>query len=667
MNKKFLLVLFSVMSLQLVDGFAQCFWATQAGGIGEDYGYAIGTDSIGNVYSAGSFTGTADFDPSASSFILNSSGGRDIYLLKLDGQRNFIWAKKIGGVSDDEPRDLHVDKNGDLYVTGYFKSSSDFDPSNNNYNLNSSGLKDVFIAKYDSSGSIQWAFGFGGVADDEGNSVSIDGFGSLYLTGTFQGNVDFNPGTSNSNLISNGGTDVFVSKFKTNGFFESALRFGGTSDDVGRCVKADFNGNLLVAGFFQSSVDFNPGSSIQMGVSNGGYDCFISKFDSSGIMIWSNQFGGNQSEGINSMDIDNHGGIYCTGFFSSSTDFDPGPSVSLLTPFSGSVGYPDVFISKFNSAGNLKWVGGMGGNTVDVGSDLVCDQFGNAYLTGRFSGVCDFNPGSGTFNLTSPSLTAGLYTDAFICKIDSSGIFVWAKRIGGKQHDWGNGISLDVFGNIFSTGYFSGLSGFDPNATAFPVGYTMTSYGSYDAFISKIISNQISLQPQDLIVNLGSNAVFSVLSNPFANYQWQVKTGNSFSDLVNSVQFSGVNSSTLNVNNVSSLNNFQQFRCVVGSIGCSDTSDIATLTVNLNSSIYSIEQDSFAKIYPSPTKDNIRITTHFTNYPYDFILVDSSGKISKHGKIDSPDIELKLNGLKAGLYLLMISNKYTFRFALLDE
>lgn len=666
MNKKLFLVLFFVMSLRLVEGLAQCFWATQAGGIGEDYGYAIGTDSTGNVYSVGSFTGSADFDPSSSSFLLNSSGGRDIYLLKLDGNRSFIWAKKIGGVFDDEPKDLFVDKNGDLYVTGYFKSSADFDPSNNSLNLNSLGLKDVFVAKYDSSGSMQWAFGFGGAADDEGNSVSIDGFGSIYLTGTFQGNVDFNPSPSNSNLISNGGTDVFVSKFKTNGLFERVLKFGGAADDIGKCVKTDLNGNLFVAGCFQGSVDFNPGSSVQMGSSNGSYDCFISKFDSLGIMNWSNQFGGNQSEGINSMDIDNLGNIYCTGFFSSSTDFDPGPSISLLTPFSGSVGYPDIFISKFNSSGVLKWVGGMGGNTVDVGTDLICDQFGNSYLTGRFSGICDFNPGPGIFNLTSPSLTAGLYTDAFICKIDSSGIFVWAKRIGGKQHDWGNGISLDAFGNIFSTGYFSGLSGFDPNATAFPVGYTMTSNGSYDAFISKIILNQIIQQPQDLTVNLGSNAVFSVLSNPFANYQWQVKTGNSFSDLISSVQFSGVNTSTLNINNVGSINNLQQFRCLVGSVGCSDTSEIATLAVNLNSSIYAIEQDSFVKIYPSPTKDKIRITTHFANYPYDFMLVDGLGKISKQGMIDSPDIELNLTGLKAGLYVLMISNRYAFRIALLE-
>ena len=187
------------------------------GGASSEYGYSIAVDSSGNVYTTGYFQGTVDFDPGTGTSNLTSAGSTDVFVSKLDSSGNFVWAKRLGGASSDYGYSIAVDSSGNVYTTGYFEGTADFDPGAGTSNLTSAGSGDVFVSKLDSSGALVWAKGFGGTSNDRGQSIAVDSSGNVYTTGYFAGTVDFDPGAGTSNLTSAGGDDVFVLKLTSSG------------------------------------------------------------------------------------------------------------------------------------------------------------------------------------------------------------------------------------------------------------------------------------------------------------------------------------------------------------------------------------------------------------------------------------------------------------------
>ena len=178
-------------------------------------GQAVSVDSSGNVYSTGWFNGTADFDPGAGTFNLINSGqfGADIFISKLDSDGNFVWAKGMGGTTSDVGYGISIDASGNVYTTGSFGGTADFDPGAGTFNLTSSGGSDIFINKLNNNGDFVWAKAMGDASDDFGNAISVDSSGNIYTTGSFQGTVDFDPGdVGTSNLTSAGFEDIFISK-----------------------------------------------------------------------------------------------------------------------------------------------------------------------------------------------------------------------------------------------------------------------------------------------------------------------------------------------------------------------------------------------------------------------------------------------------------------------
>ena len=128
------------------------------------------------------------------------------------------------GVTADDP--------GNVYVTGSFWSTVDFDPGPGTDEHSSSGWDDAFLSKFDANGDFQWACSWGGGANDHGYGVAIDGSGNVYVTGYFFGTVDFDPGEG-EDAHSAFGLDVVLSKFDSNGNFQWARTWGGAGD--GRC------------------------------------------------------------------------------------------------------------------------------------------------------------------------------------------------------------------------------------------------------------------------------------------------------------------------------------------------------------------------------------------------------------------------------------------------
>lgn len=451
-------------------------WAKSMGGVYDDHGNSLSTDTSGNVYITGVFSGTADLDPGAATFNLISNGSYDVFIQKLDAGGNLIWAKSIGGTHVDEGHSIANDDAGNVYITGRYHDTVDFDPGTASFNLISGGGSDIFVLKLSTNGNFLWAKSMEGVGlhSNYGYSITTDTSENVYITGVYSGTVDFNPGVATFNLISNGADDVFVQKLDANGNFIWAKSMGGTGNDGGIPFITNTFGNLLIAGLFKNTVDFDPGTATFNLTSNGTWDVFIQKLDTDGNFIWAKSIGSASHEAYCSIALDGSGNIYVTGNYSDTMDSDPGAATFNLI----SNGFYDIFILKLDTDGNFIWAKSIGGMHPDLNPSITTDTSGNVFVIGNYMGTIDFDPNVGTFNLTSQG-----YYDFFIEMLDSSGNFIWVKSIGSTNDDRGLSITTSITGNLYVTGHYFETVDFDAGVVA----YNLTSNGGQDIFIQKFV------------------------------------------------------------------------------------------------------------------------------------------------------------------------------------
>ena len=403
-----------------------------------------------------------------------------MFILNQTYAQDFEWAKQMGGSAIDVANSIAIDSLGNVYTTGYFYGTADFDPGSGTHYLSSTGISDIFIQKLDLNGNLIWVKRMGGTSCDAGNAIAIDGLGNIYTVGCFMNTVDFDPGNSVYNLTSVAGSkDIFIQKLDANGNFIWAKKMGGNYYDIIHSLVINSSGNIYTTGTFYGTADFDPGSGVYNLTSAGENDIFIQKLDNNGNNIWAKRIGGTSYDRGNSIALDDLGNVYTTGYFSDTVDFDTGSGTYTLI---STLGQKDLFIQKLDSNGAFLWANGNGiGVSYDeFESFIAIDGVGDIYTTGRFKSTVDFDPGSGTFNMTSLGLS-----DIFIQKVDFNGNFIWAKQMGGVGEDYGLSIAIDGLGNIYTTGYFNGSADFDPGSSTF----NMTSLGLGDIFIQKINAN----------------------------------------------------------------------------------------------------------------------------------------------------------------------------------
>jgi hypothetical protein len=469
--KKISLFLYTIIySLNVFAQGPSFLWAKGMGGTSSDISQSVAVDASGNVYTAGGFNGTVDFDPGAGVYNLTSVGSNDIFICKLDASGNFVWAKAMGGTGFDFSNDIKIDDSGNIFTTGSFSYTTDFDPGTGVYNLTSAGNDDIFISKLDASGNFVWAKALGGTNTDEGQCMVVDASGNVFTTGTFSGTADFDPGLGTFNLTSAGFWDAFISKFDGSGNFVWAKAIRGTSDDISYSIALDIAGNIYTTGLFGDTADFDPGVGVYNLTSAGNDDIFISKLDSSGNFVWAKIMGESGTEQSFSIALDVYGNVYTTGSFENTIDIDPGPGIFNLT----SAGNFDIFIAKLDSSGNLLWAKSMGGIGADHAFDIALDSSGSVYTVGRFQNTADFDPGVGVYNITS---AGGI--DIFISKLDSSGNFVWAKVAGGTGSDSAASATITSSNKVLVTGSFS-----SPTIT-FDL-TTLVNVGSGDIYVASL-------------------------------------------------------------------------------------------------------------------------------------------------------------------------------------
>ncbi len=476
------LTLTFLLAILSVTLFSQTFqWAKQMGGTTNDECHSVAIDASGNVYTTGFFSGTVDFDPGVGTYNLTSAGLEDIFVSKLDANGNFVWAKKIGDISYDEGRAITTDLNGNIYITGYFGFTVDFNPGSATYNLTSAGNADIFVLKLNSNGTFLWARGMGGADYEESNAIAVDDAGNIYTTGNYTSSpADFDPGAGTCNLTT-GYEEIFISKLDASGNFIWAKQLGGPGIDRCFSIALDNNGNVYTTGVFEGTADFDPGSGTYNLVTNGAQDIFISKLSTNGNLVWAKHMGGLSQDDGYSITVDANENVYTTGVFSGTADFDPDTGIYNLT-------YGNIFVSKLDINGNFVWARQMGGSNGGSGYSIALDSFGNIYSTGYFTSGGDFDPGQGVYNLIGMG-----GNDVYISKLDNNGNFMWAQKMGGTYYyDHGYSIITDSIGNIYIAGIFEDVADFNP-----PLSTYLTSNGGTDNFVVKYNNSGVGISGID--------------------------------------------------------------------------------------------------------------------------------------------------------------------------
>ncbi|MBS1683050.1 MAG: IPT/TIG domain-containing protein, partial [Bacteroidetes bacterium] len=312
------------------DASGNAIWSDRFHTI-QSYGQAIVLDASGNPILTGGFSGTVDFDPGAGVQSVTSNGGADLFILKLDIDGNFLWVQTTGGTGGEGGRSLALDASGNIIVAGIYSGTTDLNPGAAVNSFTAAGSLDIFILKLDATGNYIWAKSIGNTNNDYSTSVAVNTSGAVFLTGYFLGSVDFDPDAGVTTLTSGVYTDIFLMRLNANGSFGWAYSFGGSDNDEGRSITTDVGGNLIFSGFFNGTVDFDPGAGVRNLVSIGQtnyQNMFIAKLNESGQLIWAQEIASTTQTSSTvrgyTISTDTTGDILLGGTAGGTTDFDFG-------------------------------------------------------------------------------------------------------------------------------------------------------------------------------------------------------------------------------------------------------------------------------------------------------------------------------------------------------
>lgn len=359
------------------------------------------------------------------------------------------WVEAIKGNSADRGRDIAVDGAGNTYVTGFFSDSPDFD-DDGQANATSSGDYDVFLAKYDASGTFQWVTtAGGGIGRDRGVSIALDDAGFLYITGYFSGEADFT-GDGQADVTAAGGTndeDIYVAKYDGMGTLQWVRSAGSSfAPESGKGIAVTSTGDVFVSGNISGDADFDGDGQSDVTAPGAG-DIFLAKYNGAGTLQWVQAAGGFLIDEGLGVDVDDSGNSYVTGVIFGSADFD-GDGQSDVSAGSGFA--QNAFVAKYDNSGGLLWVNAAGSSQTSRGEDIAVSGAGVSVITGSFQGSADFD-GDGQSDVTSIGSA-----DIFVSKYDATGALQWVRGAGGTEFDTGFGISINDAGVTYVTGGYQG-------------------------------------------------------------------------------------------------------------------------------------------------------------------------------------------------------------------
>lgn len=608
------------------DALGNYVWAKSIVGTESAGVYDISVDNHGFIYFTGRFHGTIDMDPGAGVSTITAVGGSDVYVCKWDTSGALVWAKNMGGFGHDEPRALTTDHDGNVYITGGFQGTADFDPGNGVANLVAVSGYDIFICKLNASGGYEWAKGMGGITYflEFGHDVVTDDAGNVYFTGVFADAVDFDPGNGTHIMTTSGpmNTNAFVCKLNEQGQFAWARQIGNRmgATESGFGIALDTSG-VYVMGIFSNTVDFDPGPGIAPLQSHGGSDIFVCKLDTAGQYVWAGNMGGSEGEtgvlgrGITTSNLGS--GIYVVFGFTGEADLDPG-STSFNVHAKSRIGEDDgedYAIVKICPSGSFLWGGTVASYDYEIGMSGdgisgVSVVNGNVYLAGWYEDSVDVDITSDSSFLYAVGTMSG--TSSFPVQ----NVFI------SKTSD------VDTISSVISMD--TCMMPFIWN------GQTFSESGSYILYLSNVsgcdslVSLQLTISAMNPEITVDEYVLGTTVS--YDSYQW----------LLNGVPVVGATDSVYTV-----LEN-GDYQVVVADGPCMDTS--AVYTVN---NVGISDRDDFeqkVRIYPNPAQDMVYI---LSPVPVNITLMSVEGRLIR--EVEEAK-SISISDLAVGVYLLKVKD-----------
>lgn len=453
-------------------------YSTYLGGSNHDLAYSMVKDESGQIYITGE-TNASDFDITPGAYQIVYAGGLyDIFVTKLHPAYGLIFSTFIGGSDEDEGRSIALDKDRNIYITGY-TFSADYPISSNAFQPIYGGNVDILVTKIDSTGaSLMYSTFLGGNSADIALSITVDKDLCAYITGYSGNNFPVTPGAFQT--VYKGSTDAIVTKLNPLGTgLVFSMYLGGTEYDAGYDIAVDSLKNVYVVGSTNSNDFPSTGGSYQQSIA-GDKDVFITKIDSLGdVLHFSTYLGGSNDDEGHAIAIDQYNNVYVTGV-TFSQDFD----VTIDAYQMNNAGAFDVFISKIQHNGqNLLYSTYLGGNSVETAFDIQVDQHGRICITGStYSSDFDI-----TTNAYQSQKDGG--ADVFITLIKPSYVgLLYSSFLGGNLDETGKALALTPNGDVYVAGYTSSTN-FDVTVDA----YQSVLSGYTNVFLSQLCLSGIRL------------------------------------------------------------------------------------------------------------------------------------------------------------------------------
>jgi len=418
------------------------------------------------------------------------------YVVGTTGNGNLIWAKRVVGSSYDWGSGITTLSDNSTVVTGYFRGTATFGLGETNQTiLTSAGYDDIFIARYNQNGTLAWTKRAGGssgypegglgitILPEGGLGITTLSDNSTVVTGDFYGTATFGPGEANQTVLTSAGcSDIFIARYNPNGTLAWAKSAEGSYGlDYGLGITTLSDNSTVVTGNFWVQATFGPGETNQTFLSDGGL--FIARYNPDGTLEWAKRARGSTYDwGLGITTLSDNSTVV-TGYFRGTTTFGPGEPNETVLSSAGGIDDYDIFIARYNTNGTLAWARRAGGSSWDGGCAITTLSDNSTVVTGWFSGSATFGPGE----LNQTVLTSASGVDIFITRYNPDGTLAWAKRAGGSNFDFGQGITMLMDNSIVVTGRFYGTATFGPSEVNQTV---LTSAGGYcDIFIARYNPN----------------------------------------------------------------------------------------------------------------------------------------------------------------------------------
>ncbi len=416
--------------------------AQRIGSPGYDIGFDIDLNENGDRIVGGAFSSTATFAPGVTRTVV---GLEDLFIAKYASDGALVFVTTTGAGDLEGVNDLKFTSDGGAIACGYFVGNVPFGSEV----LSASGL-DAWVAKVSPSGQFEWARRAGGTGLEEARGVVVDEDGNSYVAGYFNNTATFAPGVTRTSA---GNADIYLAKYSPSGDLIWVTAVGGSGFDSSEGIALDPNGDPIVVGRFQNTVNFQPGGVGGSVVSNGSSDVFVAKFDATtGLVDWVRGAGSNGTDRGVGVGSDSSGAVYITGCFRNTIDF----SGVVLSAQNND----DMFLVKYDANGALVWAQRAATTLSFVqGLGLDSNLRGDIAVTGYLGGTTTF--GDAAFGPTTQVVSAGSF-DAFVATFDADGALRCAVRGGGGgfSADYGFGVAINEAGEVAATGEFSGAATF---------------------------------------------------------------------------------------------------------------------------------------------------------------------------------------------------------------